>query len=72
MRFSSFVNALGAVAVLPVVATALSVSDVMRKSVDAYARAQKRSLVSEILTDIEDLAECTACEVCGRLERKTR
>lgn len=52
--------------VLPVLATTLTVSDVLSRSATAYARqqqqVQQRDLVSDILTDIEDLAECSACQ----------
>lgn len=46
---------------LPVVTTALTFDDVLTKSVAAYANT-KRDVVSDILDDIEDLAECSGCE----------
>ncbi|KAH9946301.1 Metallo-dependent phosphatase-like protein [Epithele typhae] len=53
------INGLWTLALMSAVASAVTVGDVMRSSLRAYA---KRSTVSEILTDIEDLAECSACE----------
>lgn len=44
---------------LPALASSLSLGDVGRNSAAAFA---KRSIVSDILTDIEDLAECSGCE----------
>lgn len=50
-----------------------SISDITAKSIKALAAREdveergdleKRVTVSEILTDIEDAATCTACEVC--------
>jgi hypothetical protein len=60
MRPAGFLNAVGALSILPTLAPALSVSHVMRQSLDAYA---KRDLASEILTDIEHLTTCAGCEV---------
>lgn len=62
MRPAYFLNALGAVSVLqaPVLASSISVSDVVRRSLAAFA---KRDVASEILSDIENLADCPACEV---------
>jgi len=57
MRFTSL---LGLLAVTPVLVAAFTVSDVTSKAASRYA---KRDTVSDILTDIEDAAECTACEV---------
>lgn len=44
--------------------SALRVNDVLARSATAYAQQQhhKRDDVSDILTDIEDLAECSACQ----------
>ncbi|OBT92828.1 hypothetical protein VE01_09047 [Pseudogymnoascus verrucosus] len=44
--------------------TALTIGDVTRNSITAFARQEikERSLLSDILTDIENLAECSACE----------
>lgn len=58
---------------VPAVVSALTVHDVLGRSVAAYARSSttittaaasnaKRDLVSDVLTDIEDLAECSACQ----------
>lgn len=48
---------------LPALTAAITVNDVLTRSVTAYAHQQaKRDLVSDILTDIEDLAECSACQ----------
>lgn len=44
---------------LPPVAAALAISDTTNAALSAFA---KRSTVSDILTDIEDAASCTACE----------
>lgn len=49
--------------VVPAVTSTLTVNDVLGRSVAAYAHtAAKRDLVSDILTEIEDLAECSACQ----------
>ncbi|CAN8096248.1 unnamed protein product [Discula destructiva] len=50
-----------AVAALPALTTALSVSNVLSQSAVAYAHS-KRDIVDDILTDIENLAECSACQ----------
>lgn len=65
MRFSSALGALGAFASLSVLSTALTIGDITRQSITAFAKKEvaKRSVVSEILTDIEHLAECSGCEV---------
>lgn len=48
---------------VPAAATALTVNDVLGQSVAAYARSVvKRDIVSDLLTEIEDLAECSACQ----------
>lgn len=50
---------------IPTLTSALTVDNVLHRSVAAYAHItakQSRDLVSDILTDIEDLAECTACQ----------
>lgn len=44
---------------LPALASSLSGGDVVRNSAAAFA---KRSVFSDILTDIEHLAECSGCE----------
>lgn len=66
MKVSSFLRpALPLLLYLPTLASALTVDDVLHRSVTAYAHTtvkQSRDLVSEILTEIEDLAECTACQ----------
>ena len=41
-------------------ASAFTISDVTSKAATTFA---KRDTVSDILTDIEDAASCTACEV---------
>ncbi|KAK7740908.1 hypothetical protein SLS53_004971 [Cytospora paraplurivora] len=47
---------------LPALSSAITVGDVMAKSLVGYSHQQaKRDDVSEILTDIEDLAECSGC-----------
>lgn len=47
---------------LPALSSAITVGDVMAKSLVGYSHQQaKRDDVSEILTDIEDLTECSAC-----------
>lgn len=63
-------------ALLPFISKAYSsssVSDVTAKSIKAFAIREgvsersdvvKRDTVSEILSDIENAASCTACEVC--------
>ncbi|KAF3771386.1 sphingomyelin phosphodiesterase [Cryphonectria parasitica EP155] len=60
MRLSFFLGTVLSV-VLPTLTAALTVNDALSKSVSAYAHS-KRDIVSEILDDIEDLAECSACE----------
>lgn len=48
---------------LPTVTSTLSVNDVLGQSVATYAHTvARRDLVSDILTDIENLAECSACQ----------
>lgn len=49
---------------LPVLTTALTVNDALTRSIAAYAHREtsKRDIVSDLLTDIEDLAECSACQ----------
>lgn len=52
---------------LPALTTALTVHDALTRSVAAYAhhhhpQNNKRDVVSDLLTDIEDLAECSACQ----------
>ena len=59
MRFSSIVA--GALAVLPVFTSGLTISDTTGRSLNALS---KRSTVSDILSDIEHAASCSACEVC--------
>ena len=69
MRFATVLSAL----LWPVaLSTALTIGDVTRNSITAFAKQQvarqeieERSLLSDILTDIENLAECSACEVSG-------
>ncbi|KFY12242.1 hypothetical protein V491_06862, partial [Pseudogymnoascus sp. VKM F-3775] len=66
MRFATVLSAL----LWPVaLSTALTIGDVTRNSITAFAKQQvarqeieERSLLSDILTDIENLAECSACE----------
>lgn len=54
--------ALGSVlSLLPVLSAGLTVNDVLATSATAYAHS-KRDLVDDILTEIEDLAECSACQ----------
>lgn len=62
--------AVGALSSLPMLSTAFTIGDVMRNSIAAFAKQdvarhepEKRSLISEILADIENLTECSACEV---------
>jgi sphingomyelin phosphodiesterase len=71
MKFTNVVNALGVAVALPALSSAFTVSELMGKSLNAYATSKRdvaerdlaeRDLVSTILTDIENLAECTACE----------
>jgi hypothetical protein len=64
MRFATVLSAL---LWLPGLSTALTIGDVTRNSITAFARQEikERSLLSDILTDIENLAECSACEVSG-------
>ncbi|PSR75191.1 calcineurin-like phosphoesterase [Coniella lustricola] len=61
----------GVLSLLVPLTTALTYSDVLAQSVGAYARQWEaepgsslaaRDLVSDILDDIEDLAECSACQ----------
>ena len=65
-----FATVLGGLLSLPWLSTALTIGDITRNSIAAFAKQriarqelEKRSLLSEILTDIENLAECSACEV---------
>jgi len=53
-------NLVGLMTALPVLTSALTISDVTSKAAKTFA---KRDTVSDILTDIEDAASCTACEV---------
>jgi sphingomyelin phosphodiesterase len=56
-----FANLFGLVAVgLPILSSALAVSGTTERSLAAIG---KRNTVSDILTEIEDAATCTACEV---------
>lgn len=49
--------------ILPFLTSAITVGDVMSRSLVAYSRQNsKRDEVSDILTAIEDLAECSACQ----------
>lgn len=62
MRLSSVIG-LVLTFFLPSLTIAITVGDVMSKSLVAYTRQQtKRDDVSEILIDIEDLADCSACQ----------
>lgn len=65
MRFATVLSAL--LSLLLGLSTALTIGDVTRNSITAFARQElkERSLLSDILTDIENLAECSACEVSG-------
>ncbi|KAG8161267.1 hypothetical protein KVR01_009531 [Diaporthe batatas] len=48
---------------IPLLSSAISVGDVMGRSLAAYPRQNtKRDDVSDILTAIEDLSECSACQ----------
>lgn len=47
-------------AALPLLVSTFTLSDVTSKAATTFA---KRDTVSDILTDIEDAASCTACEV---------
>jgi sphingomyelin phosphodiesterase len=58
MRFSSIVG--GLLAVLPVFTAGLALSETTGQALNAFG---KRSTLSDILTDIEDAATCTACNV---------
>lgn len=58
MRFSTLTGL--ALSALPILTSALVVSDVTSQALTAFG---KRSTVSTILTDIEDAASCVACEV---------
>ncbi len=58
MKFSNLVALMGTA--LPLFVSGLTISDVMSKAATTFA---KRDTVSDILTDIEDAASCTACEV---------
>lgn len=66
MRFATI---LGVLSSLPALSTALTIGDVMRNSMTAFAKQEarqeleKRSLLSDILTDIKNLTECSSCEV---------
>jgi hypothetical protein len=72
MRFSSVLGALGAFASLPLLSVALTVGDVTRQSITAFAQKEvaKRSLLSDVLTDIEHLTECASCEVSEAGQKK--
>lgn len=59
MRIPNLLVAIAAFA-LPLLVTALSISDTTSQSLSAFG---KRDTISTILTDIEDLAECAGCEV---------
>lgn len=58
MRFSSIVA--GVLAILPVFTSGLTISDTTGRALNAYS---KRSTVSDIVSDIENAASCSACEV---------
>lgn len=64
MKSSLFL--LPVLSLLPIATTALTIHDVLGQSAAAHARttttARRRDLVSDLLTDIEDLAECSACQ----------
>jgi len=60
MKPIGLLRAVAAVSTLPILSQALTVGDVTRKSLSTFA---KRSVLSDILNDIEHLAECTGCEV---------
>ncbi|PMD25630.1 sphingomyelin phosphodiesterase [Hyaloscypha hepaticicola] len=57
MRFSSIVA--GVLAILPVFTSGLTISDTTGRALNAYS---KRSTVSDIVSDIENAASCSACE----------
>ncbi|KAL6886765.1 Metallo-dependent phosphatase-like protein [Trichoderma evansii] len=66
MRFTAL---LGALSSLSTLSAALTIGDVMRNSITAFAKQEvarqeleKRSLLSDILADIKNLAECSSCE----------
>lgn len=60
MMFSALKATLGCTLAIPVLSSALEgISDTTRNSLRAIA---KRDLVSDILNDIEGLADCTGCE----------
>ncbi|TLD11737.1 hypothetical protein PspLS_11811 [Pyricularia sp. CBS 133598] len=63
MRFSRLINALGALATLPVLSTALTVGDVMSQSLAHFGEREleKRASIGDILKDIEKGASCGAC-----------
>lgn len=69
MRFATVL--LSALLSLLGLSTALTIGDVTRNSITAFARQEikERSLLSDILTDIENLAECSACEVSGGFQQ---
>jgi hypothetical protein len=58
MQFSALVACVAAL--LPLLTSAFTISDVTSKAAATFA---KRDTVSDILTDIENAASCTACEV---------
>ncbi|KUJ07393.1 calcineurin-like phosphoesterase [Mollisia scopiformis] len=53
------ISILASLLVLPTLTFALAISDTTNSALSAFG---KRSTVSDILTDIEDAASCTACE----------
>lgn len=66
------VTMLGVLSWLPALSTALTIGDVMRNSINAFAtqgaarqELEERSLLSDILADIKNLTECSSCEVSG-------
>lgn len=61
MKLSNLVGLVAAA--LPVLTSALTISEITSKAAKTFA---KRDTVSDILTDIEDAASCTACEVESR------
>jgi sphingomyelin phosphodiesterase len=57
MKLSNFLSLV--IATGAVLTSALTISDITSKAATTFA---KRDTVSDILTDIEDAASCTACE----------
>lgn len=62
MRLSLFLGPVLTL-LLPTLTAAITVNDVLGKSVAAYAQSKvRRDLVDEVIDDIANLADCSACQ----------